>query len=100
MNKLLKGQCSQCGSRFEFAAQAVGTIADCPHCGQPTEMLLAELPRESAVPRKTLIYTGLAIAILIGGLVAAIVALKRAERLVGRNPPLSAAPAPSPSQSK
>lgn len=85
MTKFLKGQCSECGGGLEFPADAVGTTTDCPHCGKPTELLLAEPPQESAVHIKTIIHTGIAILILIGGLVAAMIALKRAERMTGRD---------------
>jgi len=84
MTKLLNGQCGVCGGQIEFPAEAVGTTAECPHCGKPTELLLALPPQERTVPLKTLIYTALAILILVGGLVATIIALKRAERMTGR----------------
>ncbi|MCU0786039.1 MAG: hypothetical protein MUF81_18735 [Verrucomicrobia bacterium] len=85
MTKPLPGQCRECGGQFEFPAEAAGTTADCPHCGKPTELLLAAPPQESAIPLKTIVYTGIAILILVGGLVAAMIALKRAERMTGRN---------------
>jgi hypothetical protein len=85
MTKLLNGECRECDGRLDFPAEAVGTTAACPHCGKPTELLLATPPQERTVPVKTIIYTGIAILILIGGLVAAIIALKRAERMTGRN---------------
>ena len=85
MTKLLIGQCGGCGGQIEFPAEAVGTTAACPHCGQPTELFLAVPPHARIVPAKTVIYTAIAILILISGLVAAIIALKRAERMTGRN---------------
>ena len=99
MTKLLQGQCQLCRGRFEFPAEAAGTTADCPHCGKPTELLLAAPPQERTVPVRTIIYTIITILILVGGLVAAIVALKRAERLTGRNPATRTA-APAPPQSR
>ena len=78
--KSLKGECQLCGGRLEFPAELVGTPANCPHCGQQTELLLAVAPDESTVPRRALIWAVIGIVILVAGLVAAIVALKRAER--------------------
>jgi hypothetical protein len=93
MTKFLNGECRECGGQLEFPAEAVGTTADCPHCGKPTELLLAAPPHERTLPVRTIIYTALAILILGGGLVAAIIALKRAERMTGRN---SATPTAAP----
>ena len=100
MAKLLKGKCCECGGQFEFPAEAVGTTADCPHCGRLTKLLLALPPQERTVPVKTVIFTGIAILILIGGLVAVMIALKRAERLSGRNSPPPAATAPTPAKNR
>lgn len=94
MTKHLKGECRACGAQFEFAAEAVGTIADCPHCGAPTELMLAPPPWQPAVPIKTVVYAVIAVLILIGGLVASIIALKRAERMRSRNPPPTTATTP------
>jgi hypothetical protein len=85
MTKLLNGECRECGGQFEFPAEAVGTTATCPHCGKPTEIILAAPAHERILPLRTIILTGIAILILVGGLVAAIIALKRAERMTGRN---------------
>jgi len=104
MNKSLSGECRECGARLEFPAEAVGTAANCPYCGKPTELRL-ELPLpERTVPTKTIIYAVIAILILVGGLIAALMALRRAEleraeRVKVRN---SATPfvAPKPPQNK
>ncbi len=84
--KNLNGECQQCGGAIEFRAETTGMTADCPHCGQPTELRLAG-PPESAAPEQTkaIIYTMLALAILVGGLVVTLVVLKRAERLSDRH---------------
>jgi len=81
MTKFLKGECSSCGGHIEFPAEAVGSAADCPHCGKPTELLLAAPPQTSTLPVKTIVYTVVAVLILAGGLVGAMIALKRAKRL-------------------
>jgi hypothetical protein len=80
--KNLRGECQHCGGPVEFHAESTGTTADCPHCGQPTELLLAAPPEEnSPVRTKAVVFTVIAILILLGGLIGAVIALKRAERL-------------------
>jgi hypothetical protein len=78
--KYLKGECQQCGGQLEFPALAVGTVIDCPHCGQPTELLLAAPPVESAVPRKAIVWTLVAVLILGLGVIGSLAALKRAQK--------------------
>jgi hypothetical protein len=80
--KNLRGECQHCGGPVEFHAEFTGTTADCPHCGRPTELLLAAPPEEgSPVRTKAIVFTAIAILILLGGLIGAVIALKRAERL-------------------
>jgi hypothetical protein len=80
--KNLRGECQHCGGPIEFHAEHTGSMAECPHCGQQTELLLAPPPDEpSPVPKKAIVFTVVAILILGGGLVAANIALKRAKRL-------------------
>ena len=79
--KYLKGECSHCGGRIEFPADAIGATIDCPHCGKATELMLATPPEESSKPRKAIIGTLTAILILGLGLAGAMAALKRAQRL-------------------
>src|SRR5690349_9303917 len=80
--KNLKGHCSHCNGLLEFPAESTGMTMDCPLCGQPTELLLARPVEEPTIPRATIVWTLIAVLILGGGLVGAIIALKRAERLV------------------
>ena len=80
--KNLRGECQHCGGPVEFHAEHVGTTAECPHCGQQTELLLAAPPEEeSPVRKKAIGFTVIAVLILGGGLIAANIALKRAKRL-------------------
>lgn len=80
--KNLRGECQHCGGTIEFHAEHVGTTANCPHCDHPTELLLAQPPEEGSPLRtKAIVFTVIAVVILIGGLVAASVALKRAKRM-------------------
>ena len=99
MIKLLQGQCHVCRGPLEFPADAVGTTTDCPHCGKPTELFLAAPPQERVVPVRTILYTVIAILILVGALVAAMIALKRAERIWGK-PPATPTTAPVSPQNK
>ena len=76
--KYLKGECQHCGGHLEFSAEAAGTTAACPHCGQATDLFLA-------VPVKTIVWTAITVLILIGGLIGVMIALKRAQRLAAAN---------------
>ena len=79
MTKFLKGECSECRGHIEFPAEAAGTTADCPHCGRPTELMLVAPVQPSSVPKKTIVYSVIAVVILAGGLVGAKIALNRAK---------------------
>jgi len=80
--KNLRGECQHCGKPIEFHAEHVGTTAECPHCSQSTELLLPVPAEESSpVRRKAIVFSVIAVIILLGGLIGAGVALKRAERL-------------------
>lgn len=80
--KNLRGECQHCGGPIEFHAEHVGTSAECPHCNQPTELLLATPPEEvSPLRKKAIVFTVIAILILGGGLIAVKIALMRAKRL-------------------
>jgi len=95
--KYLKGECAHCGGPIGFPAESIGTVADCPHCGQPTELMLARPKDESSLPRKTIAWTVAAIVIPGLGLLAAMVALHMAQQRVRPNPeqvPIQSTPAP------
>ena len=91
-SKYLKGECQQCGEHIEFPAEAAGTTTECPHCGKPTELLLVAPELEPSVPTRALVYTVIAIVILVGGLIGTQIALKRARRLVEHKNDASAMP--------
>src|SRR5579859_2852214 len=93
--KFLKGECQHCQGHLEFPAELVGLPAECPHCGQQTELLLATPPEESSVPRAAMVWAIIGIVILGLGLGAALVALKRAERWAARQKRQAAAAAAS-----
>ncbi|MGC3958968.1 MAG: FxLYD domain-containing protein [Verrucomicrobiota bacterium] len=98
--KNLRGECQHCGGPIEFHAEHTGTTAECPHCGQQTELMLA-LPQESPspVPKKAIVFTVVAILILGGGLVAANIALKRAKRIQTQRLPVPQAEPEKPAAS-
>ncbi len=79
--KRLTGVCSECGGSIQFRAELVGTMAQCPQCGKQTELMLALPPEESSAPRKGIAWMVIAVVILIAGLIASLIALKRFERL-------------------
>ena len=58
--------------------------ADCPHCGQTTELLLLAPKEEPTISRRVIVWTVVAVLILGCGLALALVALKRAERWAER----------------
>lgn len=97
MNRIkhLKGQCQHCGGHLEFQADHIGLEADCPHCGQKTELLLPTPPAEPALPTRVLVWTGVAMVVLALGLVGSLVALKRAQRWATRHKPVPVADAPA-----
>ncbi len=53
MNEQLvaKCSCSNCETHLEFPIEGAGTIINCPHCGQPTELSL-EAPAPARSPDK------------------------------------------------
>ena len=82
--KYLQGPCGRCGGQIDYPAEMVGTRAECPHCGQETDLRLGAPPAATAVSRTVILWTGAAILILVLGLAALLVALKRAEKLSAR----------------
>jgi hypothetical protein len=76
--KYLKGECSHCRGHIEFPVESTGLTAECPHCGQATELLLTPPREEPAIPSRVIVWTGVAVLILGCGLVLALVALERA----------------------
>jgi hypothetical protein len=69
---------------MEFPVEMIGTTIACPHCGQPTELLLAAPATDSGLPARVWIWTGVAAVILVLGLLGALVALKRAQAWAAR----------------
>ena len=86
--KMLKGECQHCGRHIEFPADAIGLVAPCPHCQQQTELLLPVPKVEPTVPRRAIVWTAVSILVLCGGLIACLVALRRAEHLAAARKPV------------
>jgi hypothetical protein len=78
--KQLQGECQHCGGSLEFPAESIGLMAPCPRCGEQTELMLTRPPDEPMIPRKVIVWTAITIALLIAGLIAVLVELKRVER--------------------
>ncbi len=97
VTKQLRGPCQQCGNTLSFPASQIGSVVTCPRCGQPTELMLESPPDEPLVPRRVLVWTTIAIVILILGLGGAVYALKRAQAYVRdhAHPPATNQPAGS-----
>ncbi len=70
---------------MEFPAELIGTTIACPHCGQPTELMLAPPPPVSALPARVWIWTGIATVLLVLGLLGSLIALKRAQNWAARH---------------
>lgn len=79
----IKSACAQCGGHIEFPAGAAGLTTDCPHCGQPTELLAPLTDRKKFLFTKKIIVIGIVILILAAGIGGAIFAVKRAHRIAG-----------------
>ena len=91
--KRLMGVCDQCGGPIQFPAELIGTLATCPRCRKQTGLRLESPAEEPSVPRKATVWTVIAALILIGGLIAALIVLKRFEKLAAgqKNRPPAAA---------
>jgi len=78
--KKLTGPCAHCGGPIEFDPDSIGQTVRCPVCRRETELHLATLPEEPAIPRRLVIVTVAGILILVLGLLACIVGLKLLEK--------------------
>ena len=80
--KRLRGPCSHCGVDIEYPAELIGTMRQCPYCRKETELVLATPPQASAVPARIIVFTIIAVAILLGGLIGSFYALRKTQSLV------------------
>lgn len=81
-SKTLQGPCAHCGCPIVYQAELVGTTTACPYCGKTTELSLETPPSEPTVPKRVIIWTSLAVLILVIGLVASGIAFRRAKHMV------------------
>jgi len=83
--RYLKAECQHCGGHIEYPAEMAGMASQCPHCSQQTDLLLVRPPEMPALSRRTVVWTVGTLLMLVLGLGASVIALKRAERLVGES---------------
>jgi hypothetical protein len=94
--KYLKAECQHCGVHIEFPVDQIGLVVPCPACSKETELLLPTPPDEPAIPRRVLVFTSIAVLILVFGLIATLIGLKRAEKWATRRAkPATTEPAPT-----
>jgi hypothetical protein len=79
---------------IEFPAESVGLQAQCRFCRKQTELRLAVPDQGWTIPRRTIVWTVMAIIVLVFGLAGTLFALKRAQRLAEtrKAPPAAAQP--------
>jgi uncharacterized paraquat-inducible protein A len=82
--KSLTAACSECGGPVECPAERIGTMMQCPRCGKQAALLLAAPEQEASVPRKVVVWTVVAVLVLLLGLGGSLVALKRAQNWAER----------------
>jgi len=63
----VKGECQHCSGHLEFAPDAAGETIPCPHCGQPTELIIATSPGNKSHQARIWVTIGA----LAGGLAVA-----------------------------
>ena len=80
-NKTLPGECSHCKAPFEFPAEAITTMGECPHCGKQTRLFLVIQQPDSGDSRKMVIWTVVGISILVLGFFAALYSVHLAKQL-------------------
>jgi len=81
MVKTVPGRCEHCGALFEVPAETIGMAAECPHCHQQTEVLLAVGFADEGTSRR-MMWTVVGIAFLVVALIAAIFAVHLAKKLM------------------
>jgi predicted RNA-binding Zn-ribbon protein involved in translation (DUF1610 family) len=93
--KNLQGICTACGAPIDFQVERIGLKEPCPHCGELTELRLAQPAEEPLLPRKVVVLTAITILLMVAGLIACIAWLKHYENLAQQKRLGSTAPGPS-----
>lgn len=85
----LTGNCEHCGRTIQFSAESIDTEAMCPYCRKQTVLMLAPPPHESWIPTRMIVWSIIALLILLAGAIGISMAFKRAKRLADdlRPPP-------------
>ena len=84
-SKRLTGACSECGGAIQFPAELIGTMIQCPRCRKQTELTLPELPEEPTVPRKVIVWTVVAVVVLVAAVIGPMVGLRHFEKLAAQH---------------
>jgi len=103
-NKYLTGECQHCSGHLEFPAESVGLAASCPHCGRETELMLSTPRIEPTIPRRVILWTAMAVLLLVAGLVVTVAGLKHFQNEAAQRRQQTAAPvrpsSPAPTQAE
>lgn len=79
--KELQGACAHCGAGITFPADRIGLTVPCPHCEQPTELMLSPPELEPTVPRRVAVLAVSGIVVLIAAFVACVFGLKHFQKV-------------------
>ena len=74
--KHLQGVCANCGGPLRFLADRIGSTTQCPHCGRPTELLLAPPPADTSASRKMILWTVIGVVVVALGIIIPVAGLK------------------------
>jgi hypothetical protein len=66
--QFVKGACTHCAGHLEFPATAAGSSVNCPHCGQPTELMAPAAPAASGNKR---VFIMAIVAMVVSGILFA-----------------------------
>ncbi|MGO8676730.1 MAG: hypothetical protein ACLQVX_12765 [Limisphaerales bacterium] len=100
--KHLKGLCTHCRLPLEFPAQSIGLTSQCPHCGRPTELLLAPPPADASTSRRIIVWTAAGVLAVALGVGAPLIGLKLLQKKLaerGTNQPAAPIPSDAPTNS-
>ena len=79
-NNFAKGECRHCAGHLEFPADAVGATIECPHCGQPTELVAPISTNKNNGSSRAWLGIGVAVLVVFVGLAVAIFLIKKTGR--------------------
>jgi len=83
--KHFKCACEHCAGKIEYPAEAVGLSTTCPHCGKETDLTLPPpVVDETEGGRRRIVWLGIAVAILLIGVIAVAAAFMLLDNLAQR----------------